>query len=277
MEREVCQYDKFGYCRYKDMCKKIHFSTECEDLDDCENLRTCQKRHPKRCKRYVTGKCRFENGCAYNHQKQPKAKDHDHLKEKVELLEKGVKKDNDNLKQKIEVLEKVTHALTRKVLSLEKELEDSKIKINTFHEITSGAKEKDIEMKENSSFHHSDIKERCSTPKGINDKGENIFTKSEMLICKECGYTCKKEKTLKNHILTKHDQHQCKECPEKLSNFMKLLKHVAEHHNKDQQAHDGRSEDEEIKNNDDMENVEDKQDESDKSFVFQKSMLVDKK
>ena len=38
---------------------------------------------------------------------------------------------------------------------------------------------------------------------------------------------------------------------------MKLLKHVAEHHNKDQQAHDGRSEDDEIENNDDMENVED--------------------
>ena len=87
----------------------------------------------------------------------------------------------------------------------------------------------------------------------------------------------RKKKTLKNHILTKHDQHQCKECPEKLSNFMKLLKHVAEHHNKDQQAHDGRSEDDEIENNDDMENVEDEQDESDKSFVFQNSMLVDKK
>ena len=68
--------------------------------------------------------------------------DHDHLKEKIELLEKGVQKDNDNLKQKIEVLEKVTHALTRKVFSLEKELEDSKMKENTFLEITSGIKEK---------------------------------------------------------------------------------------------------------------------------------------
>ena len=103
-------------------------------------------------------------------------------------------KKNDNLKQKNEVLEKVTHALTRKVLSLEKELKDSKMKKNMFHEITSGVKEKYIEMKENSSFHHSDIKERCSTPKEINDKVENIVTESEMLICKECGYTCKKEK-----------------------------------------------------------------------------------
>ena len=58
---------------------------------------------------------------------------------------------------------------------------------------------------------------------------------------------------------------------------MKLLKHVAEHHNKDQQAYDGRSEDNEIENNDHMKNVEYEPDESVKSFVFQKSISDNKK
>ena len=55
-----------------------------------------------------------------------------------------------------------------------------------------------------------------------------------MLNCKHCKYTCKKEKSLKNHILTKYEHHQCKECEEKLPNFMQLLKHIAEHHTENQ-------------------------------------------
>ena len=51
-----------------------------------------------------------------------------------------------------------------------------------------------------------------------------------MLRCKECDYSCKKEKTLKNHMLSKHETHQCKDCHEKLPNSIQLLKHVAKQH-----------------------------------------------
>ena len=39
-------------------------------------------------------------------------------------LESTNKKEQDEMIEKVKVLEKVTHALTRKVLSLEKEMED---------------------------------------------------------------------------------------------------------------------------------------------------------
>ena len=55
-----------------------------------------------------------------------------------------------------------------------------------------------------------------------------------MLNCKQCNYTCKKDKSLKNHILKKHEHHQCKECEEKLPNFMQLMKHAAQHNTKNQ-------------------------------------------
>ena len=87
---------------------------------------------------------------------------------------------------------------------------------------------------ENGSFDHNDLKEFTSTPKEKKENVEKLDPKDVRLSCKECNYSCKKEKSLKNHILTKHEHHQCKECQEKLPNFMQLLKHIASHHNKDQ-------------------------------------------
>ena len=105
MEEEICQYHTFGFCRFKDDCKKKHLTTECEDLYNCKKTKSCNKRHPKRCKRYSSEKCRFEHECAYKHQKPPVNEDHEELKEKVK------------------VLEKVLHAKTRKVLGLKTQVE----------------------------------------------------------------------------------------------------------------------------------------------------------
>ena len=85
--------------------QKRHLKTECEDLEDCKSIKSCPKRHPKRCKRYALGNCRFKNECAYDHQKPT------------------INKDQKLLNDKIEVLDKVVHSLTWKVLSLEAEAE----------------------------------------------------------------------------------------------------------------------------------------------------------
>ena len=108
MEGEICLYNKFGYCWFKRKCKRKHLRTENEDLEDCKNVQSCHKRHPKRCKSYALGNCRFKNSCAYKYHKPTINKDHKILDDKVELLEK------------------VVHALTRKVLSLEEEAEKRK-------------------------------------------------------------------------------------------------------------------------------------------------------
>ena len=110
MEDEICLYGKFGYCKFKEECKRQHLSTECEDLDNCKSIKICKKRHPKSCKKHVFGKCRFGESCAYKHHKPAENKDHEELKDKMA------------------VLEKVMHAMTRKVLSLESEVEKLKKK-----------------------------------------------------------------------------------------------------------------------------------------------------
>ena len=44
MEEEICQYNKFGFCRYRSDCKKKHYKSECEHLDDCNTQKkTVQK------------------------------------------------------------------------------------------------------------------------------------------------------------------------------------------------------------------------------------------
>ena len=103
---EVCQYRKYGFCKFKEICKRKHFIQICDNLSGCKDIQKCYKRHPKDCKRFVSDSgCRFNSECAYNH--------------------RTAKEDGENemFKDKVSELEKVVKALSRKVLSLESEIE----------------------------------------------------------------------------------------------------------------------------------------------------------
>ena len=95
MEGEDCQFDKFEFCRYKQECKRRHFVEECKDLSMCKAIKSCLKRHPKTCKKFVSGHCRFQMDCPYKHEKPIPNK------EQVQTTE--------NLKQ----LEHVLHVMSR--------------------------------------------------------------------------------------------------------------------------------------------------------------------
>ena len=217
MEGEACQYHKFGYCKYMDQCKRKHYSEECQD-SKCKSITSCPKRHPKGCKRYASGECRFKNSCAYKHQQPTLNKDQTEL--------------NDKLKQ----IEKVLHALCRKVINLETELEEVKkenIKIKSKEETN-----KSIKPKSKLSENQKDIpKEKLSGTKDSEDANglkNKIDDKSEyggeMFNCDKCKYKSKKETLLKKHMILKHEDHQCKTCETKLPTSIELLKHIATHH-----------------------------------------------
>ena len=36
MEGEICQFDKFGFCKFKMDCKRIHFTEKCKEMRTCE-------------------------------------------------------------------------------------------------------------------------------------------------------------------------------------------------------------------------------------------------
>ena len=143
MDSEICQYGKYGYCKFKSECKRKHLSEECKDLQNCKNMKSCEKRHPKRCKKHDSEKCRFGEISTYKRLEPEQNKEFDIMKEKLQKLEEIVQKEHtknkeyDILKEKLKKLEQVVPALTRKVLSLENELKKVKMenKVKSLEEL----------------------------------------------------------------------------------------------------------------------------------------------
>ena len=62
----VCRYFQTGYCKFKSECRNMHINEYCSD-SQCSD-RSCIKRHPRKCKYFVTfGSCKFATNCAYLH------------------------------------------------------------------------------------------------------------------------------------------------------------------------------------------------------------------
>ena len=123
MEQEVCKFWKFGFCRFREGCHRKHFTEVCDQLSRFKNIKECYKRHPKRCKKFTSGKeCRFQEDCAYDHSRTFEDEEKKELKEKLEILEKTVVELTNKVEsEKIQQLEKVVKAMCRKVLCLESE------------------------------------------------------------------------------------------------------------------------------------------------------------
>ena len=180
MEDEVCKHGKFGFCKFKQGCKKKHFTEVCENLSRCNNMNECEKRHPKACRRFkAENECRFKKDCAYSHIESWHDQEKNMLKEKIEILENTVKDLSNSISEskKLDQIEKVLHALKRKVLSLEDEFKVMKNK-----KATDKYKIENCFTKQ-SSFNIDDIKCSSSTPKDVKEK-----TKYEI---KEDLPTCK--------------------------------------------------------------------------------------
>ena len=65
MATQVCKFNKFGYCRYKDVCRNLHVNESCENVS-CD-ISSCSQRHPRECRYYREYKrCKF-TPCKYTH------------------------------------------------------------------------------------------------------------------------------------------------------------------------------------------------------------------
>ena len=130
MEGEACLYSKFGFCKYRDSCKRQHFKQIYKDSSSCKSIKSCPKRHPKVCKRYATENgCRFCEKCSYKHQTSAKNLDQNALEEKVRQIEMVIRE------------------LVLKVTCLESELNNIKLDISNKSSVTDS--NKDNESSEN--------------------------------------------------------------------------------------------------------------------------------
>ena len=90
MSKEVCLYNKFGFCKYRESCRRHHYKENCEK-ERCQDKDICRKRHPKMCRKFLSENgCRFKSQCSYKHSEPSMStaqKEKVDLKRRVELRE----------------------------------------------------------------------------------------------------------------------------------------------------------------------------------------------
>ena len=97
MAADLCNFFKFGHCKFGDRCKKTHVKEKCNNAS-CETLK-CAKRHPIECKYYKEfGRCKFGVYCDYDHSSTSNADVLQSMASKITSLET----------EKIEMQEKIT-------------------------------------------------------------------------------------------------------------------------------------------------------------------------
>ena len=110
----VCFHNKYGYCKFKEECRRRHVNTICENKS--YEVSTCNSRHPRLCKYYIQyGRCKF-NPCAFLHFERDDSIDN--LKKENEVISENIRKidkeiqelndklaSSDNLDEKLSVVE----------------------------------------------------------------------------------------------------------------------------------------------------------------------------
>ena len=81
----VCDFHKYGHCRYGVTCRYLHFTTICES-DSCE-IKSCANRHPRKCRFWTQfGRCKFGSYCSFKHDVTKEVKEIAHLRNEYERL-----------------------------------------------------------------------------------------------------------------------------------------------------------------------------------------------
>ena len=139
----MCTYQKFGFCKFKEQCKKKNLKEFCKDLYACVDQKSCHKRHPRECKRYaLEGFCRLGDGCVYHHKE---------LSPNKRILE---------VDKKVEELEKALNKMADKIVNLEVELKEMKLKQKEAVKIKEATQDPKIYTSEKGNF--MDSKEKKS-------------------------------------------------------------------------------------------------------------------
>merc|ERR1712179_591012 len=96
--QNVCFFNKYGFCKYSERCRKYHENEICEKID-CE-IKECYLRHPKVCKFFRDmGFCKFLEWCKFSHKvckNNTLEKDElKNLKDKIQTVENEMEKKSD--------------------------------------------------------------------------------------------------------------------------------------------------------------------------------------
>ena len=167
----VCQNNKFGYCKFDNTCRYHHINTVCDTIK-CDT-ESCEKRHPKKCK-YIDrySRCKFGIFCKYSHvtlSKNSENEDTSKVELHMEIIE--LKNKNEEIRREIDLLKRDIYQIIRENSEMKKVIELLKEK-----------KTEEIDIISN------------------NDKNEG----EKHFKCDECNFQGKQKNGLKIHKSLKH-------------------------------------------------------------------------
>lgn len=196
----ICRFNKFGYCKYKDKCKKDHVNEECRDGHYCESVKTCTLRHPKMCKRIILeGLCGFAEKCAYSHKRRSNLSslENANIHEEVKIL-----------KAEVDALKKVLKsliAIREESEDLKKAVEDIKDEIKFLDSSNREVVSKIIKLEKDLADDSDNESETLFEPMVVKKVDKSNSKKSAGdLKCEKCGFIGQTNVSLKKHVNTKH-------------------------------------------------------------------------
>ena len=228
----VCSFNKFGYCKYRNECRKLHVNEMC-DGSSCEFL-SCKFRHPKICYWYSEyGRCKFDP-CAFKHVESPTRQ----IESDMEILRREHSKTVETMMREKVDLKKQIEICDKKLAEIDKYLH----KFQTLENIVS---EKDtiIEILQKKI---SDLEMRMDTIEKVVPEKEIIVDTTEEVVkekeiepelfkCSKCKFESHSKKGLNIHIKRKHTSYEmdypksCDLCEKEMSNAKQMRKHMQNH------------------------------------------------
>ena len=217
---QVCNHNKFGFCKHGDRCWKKHISEICENKR-CSGGNECNKRHPRKCRFFRDYKrCKFGEYCAFDHS------------EPIDAAEEELKL----LKQKLDDLEKILEVKNAEIKAVLVKLDI----IETNIEVLNNENSKKVSQIRLSSSPTSGSSVSVITTNSLNtscnnnmDEGNNIPQLDgghigQMEICENCEKTFETDEQLKKH--TQEHEWGCDDCKLCCTSKYHVDLHELEHH-----------------------------------------------
>ena len=243
--QNVCKFNKFGYCRYKDACRNLHRNEICQN-SSCE-IKGCNLRHPRECRYYREyRRCKFDP-CKFTHIDNVSEnfdqirKIKDNIDVKIAEIDDKINKLNDQMKamenqpkENIQTDNEFIKRIENKLAVFENNLEilkktvcEKESFIITLEDKLSKVVEANIEQEKKI----EQLGQQVTVISESSLNAKNIFK------CRNCDFETNSEKGLKQHTSKKHTKSEdkgktlfCEHCKHAFKNSETLAVHIGKNH-----------------------------------------------
>ena len=259
-QQNVCDFFKFGFCKFKSTCRKHHEVEKCTK-DVCD-IKSCRFRHPRVCRYFRDiGFCKFSEWCLFKHDGILKGKnDIEEISEKIRNIEKVIEEKTvliESLQKLIDESQEIknTEAIEQLANDMENKFETFETNFvtmkkclaekdsyivnleNKVKDMDSNFEAQNLKIKNLENSNQEIMKELAKFKENMsnNDNLAEVETE-EKFKCDKCDFESNSKHGLKVHITRKHTNmtkekypRKCDLCEKKFLNHTEMKRHMKTH------------------------------------------------